>query len=78
MNSLRKNTLISHFFDFEKTRKLIYHIAKIQKHEFQADYDRRNVQKLKEVIQSQKGEIYRAHEGDEIINFFINNYWSDN
>ena len=39
--------------------------AEIQKHEFQADYDRRNVQKLNEVIQSQRGEIYRARQGDE-------------
>ena len=39
--------------------------AEIQKHEFQADFDRRNIQKLNEVIQSQRGEIYRAHQGDE-------------
>ena len=32
---------------------------------FQADYDRRNVQKLIEVIQSQRGEIYRAHQGEQ-------------
>ena len=34
--------------------------AEIQKHEFQADYDRRSIQKLNEMIESQKGEIYRA------------------
>ena len=39
--------------------------AEIQKHEFQADYDRRSIQKLNEVIESQRGEIYRAHQGDE-------------
>ena len=39
--------------------------AEIQKHEFQADYDRRSIQKLNEVIESQGGEIYRAHRGDE-------------
>ena len=39
--------------------------AEIRKHEFQADYERRNIQKLKEMIESQKGEIYRAHQGDE-------------
>ena len=39
--------------------------AEIQKHEFQADYDRRSIQKLNGVIESQKGEIYRALEGDE-------------
>ena len=39
--------------------------AEIQKHEFQADNDRRSIQKLNEVIESQRGEIYRAHQGDE-------------
>ena len=39
--------------------------AEIQKHEFQADYDRRNIQKLNEVIQSQRVEICYAHQGDE-------------
>ena len=39
--------------------------AKIQKHEFQADYDRRSVQKLNGVIESQRGEINRAIGGDE-------------
>ena len=34
-------------------------------HEFQADYDRRSIQNLNEVIESQRGEIYRAHQGDE-------------
>ena len=39
--------------------------AEIQKHEFQADYDRRSIQKLSGVIESQRGEINRAHQGDE-------------
>ena len=39
--------------------------AEIRKHEFQADYDRRSIQKLNEMIESQEGEIYRAHQGDE-------------
>ena len=29
--------------------------AEIRKHEFQADYDRRSIQKLNEMIESQKG-----------------------
>ena len=33
--------------------------AEIEKHEFQADYHRRSIQKLNEVIESQRGEIYR-------------------
>ena len=39
--------------------------AEIQKHEFQTDYDRKSIQQLNEVIESQRGEIYRAHQGDE-------------
>ena len=39
--------------------------AEIQINEFQADYDRRSNQKLNEVFESQRGEIYRAHQGDE-------------
>ena len=34
--------------------------AEIRKHKFQADYDRRGVQKLSETIESQKEEICRA------------------
>ena len=39
--------------------------AEIRKHKFQADYDRRSIQKLNEMIESQKEEICRAHQGDE-------------
>ena len=39
--------------------------AEIQKHEFQADYDRRSIQKLNGIIESQRGVINRAHAGDE-------------
>ena len=39
--------------------------AEIQKHEFQADYNRRSIQKLNEMIEFQKEEICRAHQGDE-------------
>ena len=35
--------------------------AEIRKHEFQADYDRRRIQKLNEMIESKKEEICRAH-----------------
>ena len=40
-------------------------IAEIQKHEFQADYDRRRIQKLNGIIKSQRGEINRSLAGDE-------------
>ena len=39
--------------------------AEIRKHELQADYDRRSIQKLNGMIESQKEEICRAHQGDE-------------
>ena len=39
--------------------------AEIRKHEFQADDDRRSIQKLSETIESQKEEICRAHQGNE-------------
>ena len=41
--------------------------ADIRKHKFQADYDRRRIQKLNEMIESQKEEICRAHQGDERV-----------
>ena len=39
--------------------------AEIQRHEFQADCDRRSTQKVNVVIESQLGEINRALAGDE-------------
>ena len=39
--------------------------AEIRNHEFQADYDRRSIQKLSETIESQKEETCRAYQGDE-------------
>ena len=35
-------------------------LREIRKHEFQADYDRRSIQKLNETIESQKEELHRA------------------
>ena len=34
--------------------------VEIRKHEFQADYDRRSIQKLSETIEFQQGELHRA------------------
>ena len=39
--------------------------AEIQKHEFQADCDRRNIQKLNGVTESERGEIDSVLAGDE-------------
>ena len=49
----------------QKEQILADYRAEIQKHEFQADYDRRSFQKLNGVIESQRDEIYRALQGDE-------------
>ena len=35
--------------------------TEIRKHEFQADYDRRSIQKWSETIESQQEELHRAH-----------------
>ena len=54
--------------------------AEIRKNEFQADYDRRSIQKLNEMIESQKKKfvvlIKETNDFDKINNFFMNSYWS--
>ena len=56
----------SGFFWNEKKEQILADCqAEIRKHEFQADYDRSSIQKLNEMIESQKEEICRAHQGDE-------------
>ena len=59
-----ENEQIRILLERQKEQTLADYRAEIQKHEFQADNDKRNIQKLNEVIQSQRGEIYRAHQGD--------------
>ena len=41
--------------------------AVIQKHEFQAEYDRRSIHQLNEVIESQRGEIYQLRRDQQIL-----------
>ena len=60
-----ENEQIRIFLERQKEQILADCRAEIQKHEFQADYDRRSIQKLNGIIESQRGEIYRAHQGDE-------------
>ena len=60
-----ENEQITILLERQKEQILADCQAEIQKHEFQADYDRRSIQKLNEVIESQRGDIYRAHQGDE-------------
>ena len=44
----------------QKEQNLAVYRAEIQRHEFQADYDRRSIQKLNEVIESQREDLHRA------------------
>ena len=60
-----ENEQIRILLERQKEQILADYRAETRKHEFQADYDRRSIQKLNEVIESQRGEIYRAHQGDE-------------
>ena len=60
-----ENEQIRILLERQKEQILADYREEIQKHEFQADCDRRNIQKLNEVIESQLGEIHRAHQGDE-------------
>ena len=66
--------------DRQKEQILAECQAEIRKHEFQADYDRRSIQKLNETIESQKKKfvvlIKEMNNFVEINYFFMNNYWS--
>ena len=53
--------------DRQRERILADCQAEIRKHEFQAGYDRRSIQKLSETIELQQEELH-----DEINNFFMN------
>ena len=46
--------------DWQREQILADCQAEIRKHEFQADYDRRSIQKLSETIESQQEELHRA------------------
>ena len=63
--NLRMNKQIRTLLERQREQILADCQAEIRKHEFQADYDRRSIQKLNETIESQKEEICRAHQGDE-------------
>ena len=60
-----ENEQIRIFLERPKEQNLAYCRAEIQRHEFHADYDRRSIQKLSEVIGSQGEEINRALLGYE-------------
>ena len=65
MSRLRKMSKSGFFWNDRESRFSLIVKQRLKKHEFQADYDRRSIQKLNEVIESQRGEIYRALAGDE-------------
>ena len=60
-----ENEQIRILFERQKEQIFADFRAEIQKHEFQADYDGRSIQILSGIIESQRGEINRALEGDD-------------
>ena len=54
------NAQIRTLLDRQKERILAECRAEIKKHEFQADYDRRSIQKLSGIIESQQEELHCA------------------
>ena len=75
-----QNMSKSGFFWNDKKEQILADCrAEIQKHEFQADYDRRNIQKLNGVIECLIEVkfivlIKETNNIDEINNFFMNNF----
>ena len=55
-----ENEQIRTLLDRQREQILADCQAEIRKHEFQADYDRRSIQKLSETIESQQEELHRA------------------
>ena len=60
-----ENEQIRILLERQKEQILVGCRAEKQKHEFQAEYERRSIQKLNGVIESQRGQINRAFAGDE-------------
>ena len=60
-----ENEQIRILLERQKEQILPDYRAEIQEHEFHADCDRRKIQKLNGVTESQRGEINRALAGDE-------------
>ena len=60
-----ENEQIRILLERQKEQILAHCGAEIQKHEFQADYDRRSIQELNGIIESQRREIDDTHARDE-------------
>ena len=58
--SSNQDVQIRTLLDRQKERIVAECRAEIEKHEFQADYDRRSVRKLGEIIESQQEELHCA------------------
>ena len=73
-----ENEQIRILFVRQKEQILAEVRTEIQKHEFQADSDRRSIQKLNGIIESRRSEINHALAGDEQLRrdqqFLMNNY----
>ena len=74
-----ENETIRLLFERQKELILADFRAEIQKHEFQADSDRRSIQELNGIIESQRREtdhvltVYERSRPDQQL-FFMNNY----
>ena len=65
LSRVSENEQIRILLERQKEQILADCRAEVQKHEFQADYDRRSIPKLNGVIESERGEVNRALVGDE-------------
>ena len=74
------NAQIKTLLDRQEEQILAECHAEITKHEFHANYDRRSVLKLSEIIDSQQRKNFIALKqknfNDAINNFFMNSYYS--
>ena len=60
-----ENEQIRILFERQKEQNFADFSAEIQKHKLQADYDRRSIQELSAIVESQRREIDHALAGDE-------------
>ena len=73
--SSSQDAQIRTLLDRQKERILAECQAEINRHEFQAGYDRRSSRKLGEIIESQQEELQKNF-NDEINSFFMDSYCS--
>ena len=74
-----EHSQIRTLLDRQKEQILAEREAEIKKHEFQANYDRRSVQKLSEIIEINRKNFIALKQknfNDEINSFFMHSYYS--